>query len=349
MVALIFPRVVVFVVVVVASLLRKESVLGFRGVHVVRFRGVDRRHAESMLSAKKHGSSSSGSSSILAREELLTNASATIGTTNSISTISSTSANTINSNITSDTSTNSTILIDVNNQRIINSNKIKNAKLNSSNLDDFSTAFLKAGVKGGGLLAKEKLALVNDLRAVIKELSPENLMKIVTGLGYLRVSVRNTATVAVIDSLLEQFISCKEVVTDVQFSTILVGFARLGLTSVSYYRRRNAASFFSAIPRVVATMDSTSLSKTVWAMGKIGFTWDSLPKASQTAISKAIIKRAPNMSPRSVANIIHGKCILSFSTSGDDEYCHLCCKEIVRSFVDVVCWLLRSVLSTSRT
>ena len=184
---------------------------------------------------------------------------------------------------------------------------------NHTSIDEFATAFLKMGVKGKniGLSPKERTWVAQNLERVAPELSISNLMKVITSLSYLRMyDSRNSVMIHLAETLVSQFASYRGEATGKEFSTMIMGFARMGLNMEdSPILSKESKYILEALPRAVSSMDSSSLTNTIWAMGKIGgMSWDALTHESVFAVSSAFEKHAARVAPLNVANTIYGTC-----------------------------------------
>lgn len=83
----------------------------------------------------------------------------------------------------------------------------------------------------------------------------------------------------------------------------LVGFSRMNL---KFSKLQVTGSFLEALPRTLRAMDAQEVSNTVWALGKLEVSWDSLPLSHRKSISEAITATCRKMSPQGVANALLG-------------------------------------------
>lgn len=113
--------------------------------------------------------------------------------------------------------------------------------------------------------------------------------------------------------------------TPSDLSTLIVALAQLGIKFFPGYtsspshspadepRHDNVVSskdelprYLDALVRLMPSMTAIELSTTLWALGKSGILWDSMPLRVQKSIIMSIANIAPALNPFCLASCIHG-------------------------------------------
>ena len=115
-----------------------------------------------------------------------------------------------------------------------------------------------------------------------------------------------TNLLTVSDMLLKSLNAFQHTMTSEDMASALVGIARLQLRCSFPGGGSAPGSFLEALPRTLINMDSVQVANCMWALGKYGVTWDSLPYRVQKAYKAAMVRVGPKMTPLAVANTIHG-------------------------------------------
>eukprot|EP01038_Epipyxis_sp_PR26KG_P005273 gene5273-7325_t len=167
---------------------------------------------------------------------------------------------------------------------------------------DFIKLMKKLVAKKIILTSSDRAQLAKRLLKEIPSMSSGNLATIIWSLGCLKLSVRNPEMLRVYDSILERLTYHRNTISGADTCLSFDGLARIGIKCNS----KSLELFLTALPRSIQVMDSFQLSNSLWAMGKIGIQWDSLPLKTQKAIGLAIVRTCSSMTAMCVANSIHG-------------------------------------------
>lgn len=116
------------------------------------------------------------------------------------------------------------------------------------------------------------------------------------------------------DLLVERLDKVSDTISSSDFTMSLQGLARLGIKCPKRAASKvRSNDFFQALPRTLEVMNPTQVADTIWALGKIGATWDGFSLHIQRAITGAIIRTSSQMSGLNLANTIHGTSIFLFT------------------------------------
>eukprot|EP01039_Chlorochromonas_danica_P003366 gene3367-3691_t len=152
-----------------------------------------------------------------------------------------------------------------------------------------------------------------------KNLFPSDLVDIIHDVHGQKLSVRSRETVRLTELILERLEELGPACNAIELSQCLTGLAKLGIKchdKMSRGLKRHDSvskrsdvlpSFVEILPQRLMKMDDIMLANTLWAMGKIGLLWDSLPLKVQSAICNAIVAQAAEkFSAYATSNTIHG-------------------------------------------
>lgn len=216
-------------------------------------------------------------------------------------------------------------------------NLAETGSLSTSNVHGFSDRDSKVAVHATGQQVRERgqkifdstFAKLDSIRRSIdllesKNLFPSDLVDIIHDVHGQKLSVRSRETVRLTELILERLEELGPACNAIELSQCLTGLAKLGIKchdKMSRGLKRHDSvskrsdvlpSFVEILPQRLMKMDDVMLANTLWAMGKIGLLWDSLPLKVQSAICNAIVSQAAKkFSAYATSNTIHGQCMHS--------------------------------------
>lgn len=187
--------------------------------------------------------------------------------------------------------------------------------------------------KSRSFTSKEKAQISALLKNIIPHLSASDLSKVIQGLPSIKLPSRSKVRlqysffssiffkqfiffpkdmVVIADLLLERLEEINAEISGESLSQALIGLTRLGVkfmgSGKSHSSRSNdrVPGYIHALVRTVPDMSPSALSMTLWAIGKSGYVWDSLPLQVKRIISSAIIEKREHFNSNGIANTIHG-------------------------------------------
>lgn len=125
-------------------------------------------------------------------------------------------------------------------------------------------------------------------------------------LGALKLR-RSPEMLSVMDLALERLDQSRDFLGGKDVTTALVGIARLGLRVRIY-----PGHFLSSLSgsKGFSVMSGGEVGSCIWALGKVGTSWDSLPLSLRKSISDAIARKGQDMNTNDVANTVYGLSLL---------------------------------------
>lgn len=155
------------------------------------------------------------------------------------------------------------------------------------------------------LQSKDKKQLLAFLRVKIPTVvNSSDLAMIVWSVGKLKLAqLCDDRGVIIFNLLIENLIRHRSTLSEEDMSVLLIGFVRIGLP----FLNEASLSLLDALPRTMRIMDSQQVANTVWALGKLGVSWDSLSLRQRKAVLESITTCfSRRMTAQGLANIIQG-------------------------------------------
>lgn len=148
--------------------------------------------------------------------------------------------------------------------------------------------------------------LMKTLSKRLPSMTVAHVAETLWALGALRLR-RSPDMLHVMDLALERLDQSRDFLDGKDVTTALVGIARLGLKMRIY-----PGHFLSSLAgsKGLRVMSSSEVAICIWALGKVGTSWDSLPLALRKAISDAIARNGQRMVANDIANTIYGLSLL---------------------------------------
>jgi hypothetical protein len=185
----------------------------------------------------------------------------------------------------------------------------------------FTTILHSFALKRATMDHLDRLAIVWETLPWCSKLSVHQSATVLWSIGTLKLPFQNTQVVRICSILLSNLSLNRTVMTASDLSLALVGLARLYggppplndkliiMFSASDNFDRNEEkypSFLLSLGYLATYMDEQQIVNTVWALGKLGISFDSFDSKTARAVCDSIQKNANRMTSQGVSNTFHG-------------------------------------------
>jgi hypothetical protein len=165
----------------------------------------------------------------------------------------------------------------------------------------------------------ERLAIVWETLPWCSKLTVHQSASVLWSIGTLKLPLRNSQVVQICDVILNTLCAGRSSMTAADMSLSLFGLARLvgrgtlnnmfpaiASNETARVNVDNFHSFLSSLGHLAPYMDEQQIANSVWALGKIGMSWESFDSRTIKAICESIQSRSPLMTSQGISNSIHG-------------------------------------------